>query len=111
MLMLSSSFVASLKVTLFYFRIFPLAIILTITFPLFRSGIYLLGHCSFFFTFFFFFLQINCLEKKCFSNLGTKKVTDNIHFWGTAVPPFSKKFSKSDKIILNEDDKTFSDEK
>ena len=110
--MLSSSFVASLKVTLFYFRIFLLAIILTITFPLFRSGIYLLGHCYFFFTFYFiFFLQINCLEKKCFSNLGTKKVTDNIHFLGTVVPPFSKNFSKSDKIILNEDDKTFSDEK
>ena len=36
-------------------RIFPLAIFLTVTFPLFRSGIYILGHCYMFFTFYFLF--------------------------------------------------------
>ena len=50
-------------------------------------------------------------KKECFSNLDTKKVTDNKTFWRTAIPLFSNKNSKSDKIILNEDDKTVSDGK
>ena len=50
-------------------------------------------------------------KKECSSNLDTKKVTDNKTFWRTAIPLFSNKNSKSDKIILNEDDKTVSDGK
>ena len=39
------------------------------------------------------------------------KVTDNKTFWRTVVPTFSNKNSKNDKIILNEEGKTVSDEK
>ena len=41
----------------------------------------------------------------------TKKVPDNKTFWRNAVPSFSNKNSKSDKIILNEQGKTVSEEK
>ena len=50
-------------------------------------------------------------KKEYFNNLDTKKVTDNKTFWRTVVPTFSSKNSKSDKIILNEEGKTVSDEK
>ena len=50
-------------------------------------------------------------KKEYFNNLDTKKVTDNKTFWRTVVPTFSNKNSKSDKIILNEEGKTISDEK
>ena len=50
-------------------------------------------------------------KKKYFNNLNTKKITDNKTFWRTVVPTFSNKNSKSDKIILNEEGKTISDEK
>ena len=50
-------------------------------------------------------------KKEYFNNLDTKKITDNKTFWRTAVPTFSNKNSKSDKIILNEEGKTISDEK
>ena len=45
-------------------------------------------------------------KKKYFNHLDTKKVTDNKTFWRTAVPIFSNKNSKSDKIILNKEGKT-----
>ena len=50
-------------------------------------------------------------KKEYFNNLDTKKVTDNKTFWRTVVPTFSNKNSKSDKIILNKEGKTISDEK
>ena len=50
-------------------------------------------------------------KKEYFNNLGTKKITDNKTFWRTVVPTFSNKNSKSDKIILNEEGKTITDEK
>ena len=50
-------------------------------------------------------------KKEYFNNLDTKKITDNKTFWRTVVPTFSNKNSKSDKIILNGEDKTVSDEK
>ena len=50
-------------------------------------------------------------KKEYFNNLDTKKTTDNKTFWRTVVPTFSNKNSKSDKIILNEEGKTVSDEK
>ena len=50
-------------------------------------------------------------KKEYFNNLDTKKVTDNKTFWRTVVPTFSNKNSKSDKIIVNEEGKTVSDEK
>ena len=48
-------------------------------------------------------------EKEYFNNLDTKKVTDNKTFYRTVVSTFSNKNSKSDKITLNEEDKTVSD--
>ena len=42
-----------------------------------------------------------------FSNLDTKKVIDNKTFWRTVAPTFSNRNSKSDKIILNEEGKAF----
>ena len=38
------------------------------------------------------------------------KVTDNRTFWKTVVPLFSNKFSKSEKINLTEENKTFSND-
>ena len=40
------------------------------------------------------------------NNLNIRKVTDNRKFWKTAVPIFSKKLSKSEKINLTEGNKT-----
>ena len=54
---------------------------------------------------------VRTTKKEYFNNLNTKKVTDNKTFWRTVAPTFSNKNSKSDKIILNEEGKTFSDEK
>ena len=50
-------------------------------------------------------------KKEYFNNLDTKRVTDNKTFWRTIVPTFTNKNSKSDKIILNNEGKTVSDEK
>ena len=50
-------------------------------------------------------------SKEYLNNLDTKKVTDNKTVWRTVVPTFSNKNSKSNKIILNEESKTISDEK
>ena len=50
-------------------------------------------------------------KKEYFNNLDTKKITDNKRFWRTVVPTFSNNNLKSDKIILNEEGKTISDEK
>lgn len=52
-------------------------------------------------------------KKEYFSNLDTKKVTDNRTFWRTVVlvPILSNKNSKNDKVILNEEGKTVSNEK
>ena len=50
-------------------------------------------------------------KKEYFNNLETKKITDNKRFWRTVVPTFSNNNLKSDKIILNEQGKTISDEK
>ena len=55
--------------------------------------------------------HLRTTKKEYFSNLNTKKVTDNRTFWGNVVPIFSNKDSKKDKIILNEDGKTASDKK
>ena len=49
-------------------------------------------------------------KKEYFNNLDTKKVTDNKTFWITVVPTFSNKNSKSNKIFLNEEGNTISDE-
>ena len=46
-----------------------------------------------------------------FSNLDTKKITDNRTFWKTIVPLFTNKPSKSENIIINDGDKRISDEK
>ena len=45
-----------------------------------------------------------------FSNFDTKKITNNRTFWKTVVPLFTNKPSKSENII-NEGDKSISDEK
>ena len=37
-------------------------------------------------------------KKEYFSNLGTKKVTDNITVWRTVVPLFSNKIQKVIKL-------------
>ena len=50
-------------------------------------------------------------KKEFFNNLDTKKITDNKKFWRTVVPTFSNNNLESDKIILNEEGKTISDEK
>ena len=50
-------------------------------------------------------------KNSCFSNLNTKKITDNRTFCKTVVPLFTNKLSKSENIIINECDKTISDEK
>ena len=50
-------------------------------------------------------------KKEYFNNLDTKNVTDNKTFWRTVVPTFSNKNSESDKITLNGEGKTVSDEK
>ena len=52
-------------------------------------------------------------KKDYFNNLDTKKVTDNRTFWRTVVlvPILSNKNSKNDKVILNEEGKTVSNEK
>ena len=46
-----------------------------------------------------------------FSNLDTKKTTDNRTFWKTVVPLFTNKRPKSKNIIINDSDKSISDEK
>ena len=45
-------------------------------------------------------------KKLYFSKLDIKKVVDNRSFWKTVSLLFSTKCSKSDKITLNENDKT-----
>ena len=50
-------------------------------------------------------------KKEYFNNLDTKKVTHNKTLLRAVVPTFSDKNSKSDKIILNKEGKTVSDEK
>ena len=47
-----------------YFTAFYLIKVLTLTFPLFRSTIYLVGHCSMFFTFIFCFCVNDLFRKK-----------------------------------------------
>ena len=49
-------------------------------------------------------------KKQYFSNIDIKKVVDNRSFWKTVSPLFSTKCSKSDKIILNENDKCVSND-
>ena len=46
-----------------------------------------------------------------FSNLDTKKITDNRTFWKTVVPLFTNRLSKNENIIINKGDKSISDEK
>ena len=46
-----------------------------------------------------------------FSNLDTKKITDKRTFWKTVALPFTDKLSKSENIIINEGDKSISNEK
>ena len=50
-------------------------------------------------------------KKEYFNNLDIKKVIDNKTFWRTIIPTFPNKNLKNDKTILNEEDKTVSDEK
>ena len=60
---------------------------------------------------------LKTIKKEYFNNFTDNiillmlKVTDNVIFWRTAVLIFSSKNSKSDKIILNEEGKSVSDEK
>ena len=44
------------------------------------------------------------------NNLDIRKVTENRTFWKTAVPLFSNKFLKSEKINLTEGNKTISND-
>ena len=50
-------------------------------------------------------------KKSYFESLNTKRITDNRTLWQTAVPLFTKKASKDEKIILNEAEKHISDDK
>ena len=49
-------------------------------------------------------------KNSIFSNLDTKKITDCRTFWKTVVPLFTSKPSKSENFIINEGDKSISDE-
>ena len=48
-------------------------------------------------------------KKSYYGNLDEKKVCDNRQFWKTIKPLFSEKVSKSEKIILTENDEVISD--
>ena len=41
-------------------------------------------------------------EKSYFESLNTKKITDDRTFWKNAVPLFTYKVSRGEKITLNE---------
>ena len=45
-----------------------------------------------------------------FNDLDIREVTDNKTFWKNVRPPFSNKFSKSEKINLTEENKTISND-
>ena len=51
------------------------------------------------------------IENSYFSNLDTKEITENRTFWNTVVRLITNKPSKSENIIINEGDKSISDEK
>ena len=53
---------------------------------------------------------LGTIKNKYFNCLYTIKVTDNRTFCRTVAPIFPNKNSKSDKITLNEESKTVSDE-
>ena len=53
---------------------------------------------------------LRTIKNKYFNSLYTIKVTDNRTFCRTIAPTFPNKNSKSEKIILNEESKTVSDE-
>ena len=50
-------------------------------------------------------------KKSYFESLNSKKITDNRTFWKTAVPLFTNKASRGEKIILTEAEKHISDDK
>ena len=54
---------------------------------------------------------LRTIRKEYFNNIDIKKVTGNRNLGRTVVPLFSNKNSKNDKIILNKDGRTVSDEK
>ena len=54
--------------------------------------------------------KLRSTKKNYFNNLDMKKINDNRSFWKTVVPLFSKKTSKSDKIILTEKGLNISDD-
>ena len=45
-----------------------------------------------------------------YNNLNVKKITDNKTFWKTVKPSFTKKTLVDEKIVLTENDSTFSEE-
>ena len=45
-----------------------------------------------------------------YNNLNVKKITDNKTFWKTVKPSFTKKTLVDEKIVLTENDTTFSEE-
>ena len=45
-----------------------------------------------------------------YNNLNVKKITDNKTFWKTVKPSFTKKTMVDEKIVLTENDTTFSEE-
>ena len=45
-----------------------------------------------------------------YNNLNVKKITDNKTFWKTVKPSFIKKTLVDEKIVLTENDTTFSEE-
>ena len=49
-------------------------------------------------------------KRTYFNNSDIRKVIDNRTFWKTVVPPFSNKFSKSEKINLTDGNKTVSND-
>ena len=45
-----------------------------------------------------------------YNNLNVNKMTDNKSFWKTVKPSFTEKTQKGEKIVLVENDTTFSEE-
>ena len=49
-------------------------------------------------------------KRKLYNNLNVNKITDNKSFWKTVKPSFTEKTLKDEKIVLTENDTTFSEE-
>ena len=49
-------------------------------------------------------------KRNFYNNLNVNKITDNKSFWKTVKPSFTEKTLKDEKIVLTENDTTFSEE-